>query len=323
MIHLIYAATPIYGGWVTFTAHLQLCLQAVGLKAGIAKIGKRFEQHTRQFLGELGYQNLPVEAVSGATPVITALDKAHLDSVRPVINRSWVVLHDPTEVNAASRELFQSARGLVVIREKNLELARGLNPQTIFIPHPFEAPQPPGQPEPRPMRAVSVSRLDWDKHIDLIVQANAELPPGKRVQIFGAENRLYTHHKLAAIAPSWRDNYHGAFSRSDVLGGYRLAQQAEWVVDLSAIKGDGAGTQYTFLEAIAADAALVLNEKWFADGTASVLVPSENCLTVADAEHLARTVRHSPPPFLAQNARRLLATHAYGRVGEQWLALLS
>lgn len=320
MIHLVYAATPVYGGWVTFTAHLQLALRSVGKASGVAKIAKRYEPNGRNFLGEVYYQNLPAEAMTGQV-VIAALDKAHIEAVRPVINRAWVVVHDPTEVNDLSRPLLQAARGLVVIREKNMAMAQDLNRNTVFVPHPFEV-QPEDKPIRRTTRAVSLSRLDWDKHIDIIVKANAMLPAGNRVQIYGAENRLYTHHKLTAETPDWRKDYHGSFSRSSVLGGYNLARTAEWAVDMSAIKGDGGGTQYTFLEAIAAGAALVLNAKWFTAGEDSVLKPGVNCQAVESADDLCSLMSSSPQPHLTENASQILRQHEYPAVAGQWLSLL-
>lgn len=324
MIHLVYAATPVYGGWVSFTGHLQLCLQSVGQAPGVVKIARRFEQRQRPFIGAVGYQNLPIEATVPKT-VIVALDKAHLDNVRPIISRSWVVMHDPTEVTTESRGLFQSAKGLVVIREKNLALALELNPNTKFIPHPFEAPIVRPTAVPRLLRGVSVSRLDWDKHIDIIAQANAALPAEQRIHIYGAENRLYTHHKLLATDANWRDNYRGAFPRSDLLGGYALARQADFVVDLSAIKGDGGGTQYTFLEAIAAGATLVLNEKWFSGCDASALRPGVNCITVANAEQLAAVMAQPDDEgraLAATAAQAILPSHGYTAIGNEWAKLM-
>ena len=39
-----------------------------------------------------------------------------------------------------------------------------------------------------------------------------------------------------------------------------------FVVDMSIIKGDGGGTQYTFLEAIYHDCALILHKEWVEAG---------------------------------------------------------
>ena len=42
-----------------------------------------------------------------------------------------------------------------------------------------------------------------------------------------------------------------------------LLTNCRFVVDMSIIKGDGGGTQYTFLEAIYQDRALILHKEWY------------------------------------------------------------
>ena len=51
-MNLIYMAKPIYGGWVTFTAHL--CLKH---NCNLFKIGKKTEKNKRKFGYNIEYQN--------------------------------------------------------------------------------------------------------------------------------------------------------------------------------------------------------------------------------------------------------------------------
>ena len=45
-----------------------------------------------------------------------------------------------------------------------------------------------------------------------------------------------------------------------------LLNNCEYVIDMSIIKGDGGGTQYTFLEAIYQDSLLILHNEWINKG---------------------------------------------------------
>ena len=57
------------------------------------------------------------------------------------------------------------------------------------------------------------------------------------------------------------------------------------MVDMSTIKGDGGGTQYTFLEAIHNNCVLVLNNEWITKG--DLFVSGVNCIGVSDETELA------------------------------------
>ena len=56
LLNLLYLAKPVYGGWVTFTAHL-----SHKLKAPIHKITTRTEKNQRDFGYECGYRNISLE----------------------------------------------------------------------------------------------------------------------------------------------------------------------------------------------------------------------------------------------------------------------
>ena len=109
--------------------------------------------------------------------------------------------------------------------------------------------------------SLSISRIDFDKHTDLLLDANLLIEdPNKKIQIFGAENRLYVFHKLKdkGFDKYWKGKYPKTlpmqYEDKDLLTNCRF------VVDMSIIKGDGGGTQYTFLEAIYHDCALILHK---------------------------------------------------------------
>ena len=78
---------------------------------------------------------------------------------------------------------------------------------------------------------------------------------------------------------------------------------------MSAIKGDGGGSQYTFLEAIYQDCALVLNSKWV-EGVKTPFKNKFNCFVVSNEKELADLLSSNPDTTkITQNAKKLLEPH--------------
>jgi hypothetical protein len=274
-VHLVYLAAPRTGGWVSYTAHLAAGLRQAGHWPAIRKLGKRTERTPRPFGMGLQYINtslpmLRALAVHGERVLIVAAEAKQAPAVADLRTLgAGLVVHDPNELKGDAFAAATTRRDrLFVVRPA----MRDRVPGSVFVPHPYQRASI--QPGARPVHAVAYSRLDWDKHTDIIAAANASLPPPLRVQVHGTENRMYTHHKLDSQWPAWRDDYHGAMPRDTVHAGARLAAAAWYAVDLSVIKGDGGGTQYTFLEALDGGAALVISDKWLTgDPAADTIEP--------------------------------------------------
>ena len=98
----------------------------------------------------------------------------------------------------------------------------------------------------RESHAVTISPVDFDKNTDLILLTNQLIQdPSKRIQIFGAENRLYVHHKLGDL--DFYAYWKGKFDKSyPILYKGKDLTKDPYVVDMSTIKHDGGGSQYTF-----------------------------------------------------------------------------
>ena len=60
-------------------------------------------------------------------------------------------------------------------------------------------------------------------------------------------------------------------------------KNCEYIIDMSIIKGDGGGTQYTFLEAIYNDCILILHKDWVDKGT--TFKNKHNCYVVGETEN--------------------------------------
>ena len=124
--------------------------------------------------------------------------------------------------------------------------------------------------------------------------------------IYGAHNRLYVYHKLKEL--NFKKYYKGGFGKSfkelsDIL------KNAKYVADMSIIKHDGGGTQYTFLEAIYQDCALIINEKWV-DKFKTPFKDKVNCFVVNDEKDLVSLLTSNPSVASINNAaKKLLQPH--------------
>ncbi len=80
---------------------------------------------------------------------------------------------------------------------------------------------------------------------------------------------------------------------------------------MSIIKGDGGGTQYTFLEAIHQDCVLILHSDWINAG--NTFQAGVNCIAVSNAEELAQVIEKglSEEEFnsILTNSKQILGKH--------------
>ena len=312
MINLIYMAKPIYGGWVTFTAHL--CLK---YKCDLFKIGKRTESKQRDYGYNVNYQNIEVnELLKKGKHVITAVDKHYWKYLHLFPKGTILVIHDPTELKGKENEIVKLINHfkIITIRKTVQEyLKKEYNVDTDFLPHPFY--EYPISNEPSDYYSLSISRIDFDKHTDLILEANQFITnEDKKIQIFGAENRLYVHHKLKDL--KFHEFWHGKFPKTLPLSheGKDLLNDCHYITDMSIIKGDGGGTQYTFLEAIYHNCALILHKDWVDQG--DVFKKGHNCYVVGYTHNIGKEIAdiinepiNNNYTQILKNAKELLSEH--------------
>ena len=296
--NLVYMAKPPYGGWVSFTAHLSL-----KYKYPLFKVGNKTESKTRPYGYGVDYQNLAIEdLLKKPNLLITAVDKHYYDYL-PQIKSATIVIHDPTELKEPVLEALQRFR-VITIRETVKKLLKdkyGID--STFLHHPlYEFPK--GDEKKVSGKAISLSRVDFDKHTDIIVSANKGLK--MPVEIYGAMNDLYVYHKLRDT--DFKKYYRGKFPKTfDALTD--LLATSKFVVDMSAISRDGGGSQYTFLEAIYMDCALVLNSKWVA-GIKTPFIHGLNCFVVSNSDELRELLNSNPDTKkIVKNAKTMLVPH--------------
>lgn len=343
VIRLFYLSKPSYGGWVTYTVHLMKALREVGVTPLLHKITARSESNGRDFGYGEQYRNVSLEDALKSqieTPIIlVATDKNFAHEAAELISNkgAWAVIHDPTELKHDHVYEHLDQEKCIVIRESMKKYIEDAH----FIPHPFvrycvksdgvltEKHREKWRKEQRKHRGITISRLDFDKHSDIIFKANELVAPEHRVEIRGCETRIYTHNKLAPNFDAFRQDSDRADHekmRFDKVWGsaQELCMTADFMVDMSAIKGDGGGTQYTFLEAIDAGTVCVLNREWTkvtAQGQ-GCMVENENCLAVSNAEELAKLLQSNEKhEEIAAKATELLKTHDPQVIGNRYKEL--
>ena len=303
---LFYLAEPKYGGWPTYTSHLYRGLAENGKKPVLFKIGNRTDGRMRPYGRGIEYTNITlkdaVSMASGNRCFITAVGKGYYEAACSLmLAGASVCVHDPTELKEPFASSLSSAN-VVVIRESMLTHV----PHARFILHPYA---PRGCDSKKNKLACAISRIDHDKNTAIIAAANALVK--EPVHLYGAINRIYSHFTLDAKYPGWEKNYVAAPSASSLWACQKIACQYEKMVDLSVIKKDGQGTQYTFLEAVDAECSLVLHEAWKPAG-----LLSELSVTVSDAGSLAEELPKKRR-FNNDAAKALLANHCHKKIASE------
>lgn len=309
MIYVLYATKVNIGGWATFTRHLvdSFQIEAGEDKVMLVKLGNRDENFARPF-GPAGhvYYNVTLESLlldltknKNNRLIIAALGKHYIAEAEALMAAgAKMVIHDTAE-SSVRMELGHKPW---CIRKGLAELYNG-----VFIRHPYVRSTAP-KPAKRTKRILATSRVDFDKNTAMILDANRL---GAKIDIVGFENRLYTKFKIMPNYPEWIQSP-GTHPRSGEAS-TALLNGALAMVDLTDIKGDGGGTQYTFLEAWDAGAVPIIGEWWVR--RKDDMIPDEalgaNCIAIHDAKHLAA---------VAKNIRRIGLPSDIAEAGERRLA---
>jgi hypothetical protein len=285
-MNLIYMARPIYGGWVTFTAHM-----SIKNKYEVYRIGNNTEKKKRKYGYGVEYRNLIIEDILNLKDImITAIDKQYYQYLHLFPPRTKLVIHDPTELRTGKKKnplidnkLLYNFDIYVIRKSVRDYIKREYNIDTTLINHPFYQ-YPRTDKESINEYAVSISRIDFDKNTDIILKANKLLPEDKKITIYGAENRLYVFHKLKELdfAKYWRGKYEKTLPM--LYDGKQILKAPKYMIDLSVIANDGGGTQYTFLEAIYNDCVLILHNDWIKKD--NIFIDKYNCFVIRDENEL-------------------------------------
>ena len=312
-----------YGGCVTFTAHLLHLLR----KKCVLLLTKKLEENTRGDFGYgIQYQNISTKVFDAIeNPFIIDLYKNSQLLQKLKRNDITIVIHDPGEISKQTEPCLKYWN-IICIRKSFQEYLKNkydVNPK--FLHHPFY-PYPTVQQRNAnntdddmitKIEAVSISRVDYGKHIDIITDANKLITSSKNdnnnklIKIYGPFNPKYVHHRLGK--ESFKQYYYGTFEKSFAAIS-KILNKAKFMVDLSVIRHDGGGTQYTFLEAIHNNTALIMNRKWIEDVDPKYRDFKEgyNCYAVSNGQELAEIINNSnniDTMKIVTNAKKLMDRH--------------
>lgn len=287
-INLFYLSPNTTGGWVTFTAHLVRALEAAGHTPQLKKIGTRTENKSRPFGYGCYYTNTSLadalRSAESKPTLIVAAAKNFREATESLLARNaFLVLHDPTEFNNFDSDKIRPER-CVVVRKAGLTHVPG----ATFIRHPYRRRWSDTMDSypPKNVRAVATSRIDFDKNTNLLLDANRLLQgaESETIKIYGFENRLYTKFKIVPKYPEWEQSK-CAYPRDKGDEAYKILLDAAYLVDMSIIKNDGGGTQYTTLEAWDAGAVPLIHTDWIRPD--DDMVAGKNCATAKDGAEIA------------------------------------
>ena len=347
---LLYLSHSRFGGWVTFTTHLYHGLVGIPPLARevvqvtddhtVIRVTNRTEKTYRDMGNFVPYRNMSeedtLELMEEEEPVlITALDKNHRELAMKLLEKgAHIVIHDPTELRNPAFRDFINPNQVIVIRRSMLEHMK----DAAFIPHPYMAV---GKTDGldyknwlnRPTNAISVSRLDFDKNSHWLFEANRKLPDDRQILIRGAENRMYTKNKIVPVYPEYKQDSNRpkderAIFKLDFRGAINLCRTAKYMTDFSVIKGDGGGTQYTFLEAIDAGTICLLHKDWIKENDSMIdKGPNQNCISFRNWEMVAHflnnEITEQTTTLLRTNALKLLTEHDAVRIAAQYTMRLT
>ena len=303
--NLIYMANPEYGGWVSFTIHLSLSKKYPLYKVAESKNDIKIK--------DLGYgvtykTKMIDELIKMPNILITAIDMAHHRYLSE-INNATIVIHDPTELKPPLLEALYSGRFKVITIRKSMHklLLNKYKIDNIFLLHPFY-PFPLNKHKYKD-EIKSISRIDFDKNIEIIIDANNLAKNNKlHVDLYGAENKRYINSKL--IYTNYSKYYKGTFDKSFYTLN-KLLLPTKFIVDMSTIKNDGGGTQYTFLEAIYFDCVLILNSKW-TENIETPFINNINCYIVKNGNELSKVLNkeyYKSQKTIIKNSKKILLSH--------------
>jgi hypothetical protein len=135
-------------------------------------------------------------------------------------------------------------------------------------------------------------------------------------------NPQYVSSKLSGLG--FDKHYYGMFGKSfsqvsDILS------RSKFMVDLSEIPNDGGGTQYTFLEAIYNNSAIVLNRRWIegVDRKYRDFKEGYNCYAVSNEQELYELLSNSDnidTTKVIENVGKLMRRHI--NAAEEWKKMI-
>lgn len=317
---LFYLSDYRYGGCTTFTAHL---LHLLNIKSVIC-LTDAFEKDIGDFGYGICYQKRPIAFLDSIKRkrmfIADMYQNFHL--LEKLKNKDiTIVVHDACEIFKENEHYLKNWKIIVIRKTVKDYLKSKYDIISKFVYHPFypykrilkdydeNNSNDNYKTEEEEEAGVSISRIEYHKNTDIILKANKKLK--KPIKIYGLTNPQYVSSKLNKL--DFNKYYQGIFEKS-FSSISNILSKSKFMVDLSQLPNDGGGTQYTFLEAIYNNSAIILNRKWIEniDKKYCDFKEDYNCYAVSNEQELIELMNNSnniDTAKINQNARKLMHRH--------------
>jgi glycosyltransferase involved in cell wall biosynthesis len=252
--------------------------------------------------------------------VISELEKKKASTSIKQKKNKFLVIHDPRDISNRMIPYLKKWNLITIRKTMQDYLKQRYDLHSTFIYHPFY-PYPTFNKQSnttdKKYGAVSISRIGYGKNIDILIEANKKLVDKKKfIDIYGCITPKYLYLTFGKNNPDFKNSYHGKFKKSFFTIS-KLLSKYKFVVDLSVVRYDGGGTQYTFLEAIHDGCALILHRKWIEDVYRYYkkkdycdFKEGYNCFAVDNSDELVELIKKDPDTIkIVQNSKSLLERH--------------
>jgi len=331
-IALFFFRPTLGGGSTTFTAHLYEALKAVGEDPIILRVGRTSSGKRKTFGEYAGVEYMKVDVATAKeyvksmptlmTAPIGAKDLPEPDLIQQLIALGMrVVIHDPNEFDIfdyLEGGKFKFKRPPFCIRPT----MHRFYPEAVFIHHPYK-PVTADMRIQRSKLACSTARIASVKRSRMLLDANMEVPKVRRIELRGAEYRMYTYNLMKKYPPEIFKQSGGEFQfpksfEAPVL----VAAEYELNFDMTRFPDDGGGTQYAQMEAMNAGTVNVMHEDWWRFGKGE-MVPGKHVLTVDGISAIIALLKNPPSNHrrdeINANCATLLKRHAPKLIGGAYL----
>ncbi len=306
-----------YGGWPSYAKHLSHALKAVNVQHDV----------------------LSLESPTGAYDWVTKITKKELENlsknydlvhiitlskdikeILPILYKLEplaITMHDPTELFDTVKDLLFFHPKYLKIHDRmaNMKISEmKVTKYGIYIPQPYKR-ESGGIITGK--RIISLSRIDHDKHTEIILQANCGIEVWS-----GYINRIYDYHTLRKIIPGGIKSY--PLYKGEFKSPKEVCPGSCALIDLSTLSGVGGGTLYTTLEAMDYGLTLISRSDWyFPNEECNELKKGFNYIPITTAEDLKKEVNKlTKTPLKKLDNRNLykeiMTAHDHKTIGEEY-----
>jgi glycosyltransferase involved in cell wall biosynthesis len=333
-IDLLYLHKYFYGGVTTFTVHLFYNMRLDPNNKPVLHFSIRNEKKLRDFGYGIKYKNINFDHLLDKKDVLITVIKDNFFHVISELEEKnqrtlklknkFLVIHDHRDISTRMIPYLKKWNLITIRKTMQDYLKQRYDLESTFLYHPFYPYPTSGESNLDKKGTVSISRIGYGKNIDTLINANKKLGQ-KCIDIYGCITPKYVYLTFGKDNTDFKNSYHGKFKKSFFTIS-KLLSKYKFVVDLSLIKYDGGGTQYTFLEAIHNGCALILHRKWIEDiyryykKDYCDFKEGYNCFAVDNSDELTELIRKDPETSnIVKNSKKLLERH----ITIDWLSSLS